>query len=120
MSTSARGKRKPHRPAAAAASRRSAPHSAPAPPAPPLTAEESVRQAADAIIRALPQIVNAVITQASKGSYMHARFLCEFAGLSAAALSNDGGDGQPSLACLLLERLELEPPAPTAPVAGEA
>ncbi|MGH9580762.1 MAG: hypothetical protein ACRD2R_07205 [Terriglobales bacterium] len=117
MRTSSRAKTQSRRPARKPG-RRQRRQSTPAHSATPLSAEESVRQAADAIVNALPSMVEAVIAQACEGSHVHARFLCEFAGLSAAAMPAAGEAAEPSLAQLLLERLDLQEPTP-APVAAD-
>jgi len=51
-------------------------------------------------------IVNAVILKARQGSYVHAKFLFDYAGMSRA----DGSlPSEPSLAQVLLQRLGLDP-----------
>ncbi len=68
----------------------------------------------DAIVQACSDIVDAQILKAREGSYLHARLLFDFAGLSGAlgapAAAEDG-----SLARLLLQQLQIE----DAPAAGE-
>lgn len=60
------------------------------------------------IIEKLPDIISAVIGKANEGSYLHAKFLCEFAGLTAdPAQHPPEEDLGPSLADLLLHELEL-------------
>ena len=71
------------------------------PAAPARPALEAIRQEKDAIVEAL-------ILQARKGSYLHAKFLFDFAGLSHAS-DEEQAAHQQSLAELLLEKLELEP-----------
>ncbi len=61
---------------------------------------------AQAVERALPDIVGALITQAREGSYQHAKFLFEFAGI--ASFPQPAGEGEESLAALLIRELQLE------------
>jgi hypothetical protein len=61
---------------------------------------------ARAVDQALPEIVEALIAQARQGSYQHARFLFEFAGI--AAFPQPGAQGEESLAALLFRELQLE------------
>jgi hypothetical protein len=66
------------------------------------------RPALQAIREDKDQIVEAMLAEARQGSYLHAKFLFEFAGISSA---DDEGNAahQQSLAELLLEKLELVP-----------
>ena len=61
---------------------------------------------AQAVKRALPGIVGALIEQAEQGSYQHARFLFEFAGI--ANLPPAEAPEEESLAALLFRELQLE------------
>lgn len=61
---------------------------------------------AQAVRQALPRITQALIAQAEEGSYQHARFLFEFAGFT--GFPRAEGEGEPSLAALLLRELQLE------------
>lgn len=63
---------------------------------------------AQAVKGALPDIVEALITQAEQGSYQHAKFLFEFAGIG--TLPPVPADGEESLAALLIRELQLEEP----------
>ncbi len=68
--------------------------------------EAILRQAALDVVRAVPRIVPALIDEAADGSYLHAKFLFDFAGISTPERQPD--DGPQSLAAILLERLALE------------
>ncbi len=61
---------------------------------------------AQAVTRAMPGIVNALIAQAEQGSYQHARFLFEFAGIAGCA--PPVAPEEESLAALLLRELQFE------------
>lgn len=61
---------------------------------------------ARAVERALPDIVDALITQAREGSHQHARFLFEFAGI--ARFPQPAAEEEESLAALLIRELQLE------------
>ena len=61
---------------------------------------------AQAVEHALPDIVDALIVQAKKGSYQHARFLFEFAGIG--NLPQPSAPEEESLAALLFRELQLE------------
>ncbi len=83
---------------------------------PPLTPQEACRRAVAAIVRACPEIIQAQIEKASEGSYLHARLLFDFAGLSG-ALGSPAAEQDHSLARLLLQQLQIEDEAEDA--AGE-
>ncbi len=68
--------------------------------------EAILRQAALDVVRAVPRIVPALIDEAADGSYLHAKFLFDFAGISTPERAPD--DGPQSLAAILLERLALD------------
>jgi hypothetical protein len=68
--------------------------------------EAILRQAALDVIRAVPRIVPALIDEAAEGSYLHAKFLFDFAGISTP--ERDPDDEPQSLAAILLERLALD------------
>jgi len=81
----------------------SAPTSAPMPSTPNLS--EVTSQLHEAILIAAPKIVETNIDQAKKGSYLHAKFLFEFAGLQ--AIPPEAADAEEeSLAQMLLRELE--------------
>ena len=61
---------------------------------------------AQAVARALPGIVSALIEQAEQGSHQHAKFLFEFAGI--AGFPHPQAEGEESLAALLFRELQLE------------
>ena len=61
---------------------------------------------AQAVERALPGIVKALIKQAEEGSHQHAKFLFEFAGVG--SLPQAAAPEQESLAALLFRELQLE------------
>jgi hypothetical protein len=66
------------------------------------------------IVEAAPEIVEKNIEQAEKGSYLHAKFLFELAGLQA-CLPEHTDEQEESLAQILLRELEnAEPPPPQA------
>ena len=65
-----------------------------------------LRQAALDVVRAVPRIVPALIDEAAEGSYLHAKFLFDFAGISTP--ERDPDDEPQSLAAILLERLALD------------
>lgn len=67
-------------------------------------ATSPLKQAVSAVERAAPQIVNALIEEASQGSYLHAKFLFDFARLSPPPLET----AEDSLATRLLRALEIE------------
>ncbi len=58
------------------------------------------------IEQALPEIVDALIAEAKQGSYQHARFLFEFAGLG--GFPRPPAEEEESLAALLLRELQVE------------
>lgn len=70
------------------------------------SSSDPVRDAAAEIRQNAHVIVTPLIEKAKSGSYLHAKFLFEFAGLTAPPPA-DSVDG--SLAALLLRALELEP-----------
>lgn len=61
-----------------------------------------------AILRARPGIIQAIIKQAREGSYQHAKFLFEYAGIANAETPAAEAEPQQSLAALLLEKLQIE------------
>ena len=61
---------------------------------------------AQAVERALPGIVEALIQQAEQGSHQHAKFLFEFAGIG--NRQPPGAPEEESLAALLFRELQLE------------
>lgn len=67
------------------------------------------RPALKAISEDKDKIVEAMLIQARKGSYLHAKYLFELAGITTA---DDAGMAahQQSLAQYLIEQLQLEPP----------
>lgn len=76
-------------------------------------------RAIHAVERAAPAIVKAVIGKAKKGSYTHAKFLFDFAGLAGAPPSADSGE-QDSLARLLWDELQRHLPEGDASRVDEA
>ena len=71
-----------------------------------LSPEQATRQAVAAVFGALGTIVNKMIEQAEGGSHLHSKLLFEFAGISAASLPPEAGAERPSLARLLMEKLD--------------
>ncbi len=69
-------------------------------------ARQICREQAAKVLRRLPKIVDSIIEKAEAGSYLHASFLFEFAGIAPAPPEEAS---EPSLAALLFERLGLEP-----------
>jgi hypothetical protein len=63
------------------------------------------------ILEAAPEIIRENIEQAKKGSYLHAKFLFELAGLQA-GLPEDADEQEESLAQILLRELENAEPPP--------
>ncbi len=63
------------------------------------------------ILNAAPLIVSKNIEKAQEGSYLHAKFLFEFAGLQA-VLPDHAADEEESLAEILLRELESGAPHP--------
>jgi hypothetical protein len=78
----------------------------PQPPSEPLTRESVGKQAAAAITNATPEIVKAVIAQAEKGNYLHAKFLFDFAGITATPEPRSQSSDD-SLAAILLRELKI-------------
>ena len=90
--------RVPHRPR----HRQAAP---PAPPRPPRPALQAIREDQD-------EIVEALLAQAKKGSYLHAKFLFEYGGLTSGS-DEERALHEQSLAETLIERLRaLHPDSP--------
>jgi hypothetical protein len=63
--------------------------------------EESIARAAQRVISSTEEIIEALIEEARKGSYMHAKFLFDFARISVAPAETRSPEEQ-SLAALLL------------------
>ena len=78
----------------------------PAPAGEPLPPEQATRQAVASVFAALGTIVNKMIEKAEGGSHLHAKLLFDFAGISAASLEPEAGAESPSLARLLMEKLD--------------
>jgi hypothetical protein len=76
------------------------------PPGEKLSSEQATRAAVAAIVGSLGGIVDAMIRQATGGSHLHAKLLFDFAGISAASLPSEAGAEQPSLARLLMDKLD--------------
>lgn len=76
----------------------------PAPPADVTAAGSPLARAASAVEQAAPEIVKALIEEAKQGSYLHAKFLFDFAGLSPPPIETV----EDSLATRLLRMLEIE------------
>ena len=70
-------------------------------------ADRPARPALQAIREDKDQIIEAMLLQARKGSYLHAKFLFDFAGIHTA--EDTEAAQQPSLVQFLLDKLELEP-----------
>ncbi len=68
---------------------------------PPRPAVQAIREDQD-------EIVEALLAKAKHGSYLHAKFLFDFAGLTCSS-DEERAAREPSLAELLLEKLALEP-----------
>ena len=59
------------------------------------------------VIRAMPKIIDAIIEKANDGSYLHAKFLLDFASCEPGSEPVSGGEE--SLAAMLLKELRDEP-----------
>ena len=68
--------------------------------------EQATRKAVAAVFDALGGIVDKMIEQANGGSHLHAKLLFDFAGISAASLPPEASAEPPSLARLLMEKLD--------------
>jgi hypothetical protein len=79
------------------------------------TDEQFVQDGARRIVEAVPDIVAGVIEQAKKGSYLHAKFLFEFAHIELHPA--EAPEEEDSFAALLLEKLGA-PPEKIAEIAG--
>ena len=71
-----------------------------------LSPEQATRKAVTAVFSDLGEIVTAMIGKAKSGSHLHAKLLFDFAGISAASLPAEAGAEPPSLARLLMEKLD--------------
>jgi hypothetical protein len=72
-------------------------------------ADMVIAAAAQAILQSVPAIVEAIITKAKDGSYLHANFLFDFADLAYRdPAEDDEGEEQGSLADFLMKRLDAE------------
>lgn len=78
----------------------------PGPAGEPLSPEQATRKAVAAVFADLGLIVKAMIDRAKEGSHLHAKLLFDFAGISAASLPPEAGAEPPSLARLLMEKLD--------------
>ena len=83
-----------------------------------LSPEQAARRAVAAVFSDLEGIVNAMIVRAKDGSHLHAKLLFDFAGISAASLPPETAAERPSLARLLMEKLD-QMAEETASVEGE-
>ena len=79
----------------------------PVPPCEDAPVDRPARPALQAIREDKDQIIEAMLLQARKGSYLHAKFLFDFAGIHTAEEADAAQ--HPSLVQFLLEKLELEP-----------
>ena len=83
--------------------------------------KEVFGQCRERALQATPEIVDALIKQAKGGSYQHAKFLFEFVQAEAPREKEDDDLPGPSLAEILLERLQLiDPEDPDAPPHAES
>ena len=71
-----------------------------------LSPEQATRKAVTAVFSDLGEIVTAMINKAKGGSHLHAKLLFDFAGISAASLPPEAGDERPSLAQMLIQKLD--------------
>ena len=71
-----------------------------------LSPEQATRRAVAAVFGALDGIVQVMIDRANAGSHLHARLLFDFAGISAASLPPESAAESPSLARLLMDKLD--------------
>jgi len=71
-----------------------------------LSPEQATRHAVAAVVANLGSIVQAMIDRANDGSHLHAKLLFDFAGISAASLPAESAAEPPSLARLLMEKLD--------------
>ena len=73
-------------------------------------ADKVIAAAAQAILQSIPAIVEAIITKAKDGSYLHANFLFDFADLANREPGEDDEDDeeQGSLVDFLMKRLDAE------------
>lgn len=78
----------------------------PEPAGEPLSPEQATRKAVAAVFRDLGLIVKALTDKAKEGSHLHAKLLFDFAGISVAALPPEAEAARPSLARLLMEKLD--------------
>jgi len=72
----------------------------------PRSPEQATRKAVAGVFRDLGEIVGALIGKAKAGSHLHAKLLFDFAGISAASLPPEAEAERPSLARLLMEKLD--------------
>jgi hypothetical protein len=71
--------------------------------------DAAIAGAVDAIFRSMPEIVDALITKAKAGSYLHANFLFGFAGAdNREPGEDDDDDEQGSMVDFLMKRLDAE------------
>jgi hypothetical protein len=68
---------------------------------------EVFRQREQKILEAHPEIIDALIEQAKKGSYQHAKFLFDLVDTTPAKQAEEESLPGPSLAEILLERLQI-------------
>lgn len=74
---------------------------------------ELEQELAQLIRQSAPDIVKKVIAKAQEGSYQHAKFLFELAGIDLARGAEEDGDGEnESLAAFLRRELTAPPEAP--------
>ena len=71
-----------------------------------LSPEQATRKAVAAVFSGLGEIMTALIGKAKSGSHLHAKLLFEFAGISAASLPPEAGAERPSLAQMLIQKLD--------------
>jgi hypothetical protein len=75
-----------------------------------LTEQQAASQARQLILNSTPAITRALVREACEGSYLHARLLFDFTGLSATATAEPESQIAP-IVKLLAEELGLELPA---------
>ena len=71
------------------------------------TAAEVFQRGREAVLDAYPDIIDALIAQAKKGSYQHAKFLFDLVDTAPAKQAEEESLPGPSLAEILLERLQI-------------
>ena len=77
-------------------------------PDPEIPAAEALEQARQLVVWATPSITRSIIRQAKQGSYLHARMLFDFVGLTAAQAPESASISP--IVEMLLREMEMPPP----------